>query len=229
MPSLLGAGVLALVVRHSNSEYVTSDGYVIQNPADDIAELPAENLVLAQARAKCDGNPDCNAISYSGSDPNPKVYYKRSADNIYNDCWKSYSRQNNWREEDGFLPAGSDDLKTCGESKPCTMAEAQRMCEGESACKGFTGRVGTDVYYLKKAYSQPHQDCWKTLIKGGASGESEGAPTYYGESGAVEAPTYYGESGAAPTYYGAEAQAEQAAAPTYYGAAEESAALPTYY
>jgi len=251
MPCLLGAGVLALVARHANSDYREETGYVVQDPGGDIADLPAEVLDLEGAQAKCTNNEECNAISFSGSSETPKVYYKRDASIIYNDCWKSYSKNGKWEQFDGFLPVGADDLQEF--SGP--LDKAKQACQGNAKCKGFSVRDGSypQIHYLKQTWSQPHNDCWKTYVKDRASqeageqGEEASAPAYYAaseEAPAEEAaaPAYYAaseeapaEEAAAPTYYAAseEAPAEEAAAPAYYKASEEApaeeAAAPTYY
>lgn len=251
MPSLLGAGIFALAVRHANAGYTESQGYVVQDPGGDIPDLPAEEIDLDEARGKCDQYDACLAISYSPSSGTPKVYYKSSADNIYNDCWTSYSKDRQYQEVPGFLPQGADDLlEQTGQKQ-----QAQQACQQDSKCKGFSVRAGTNTFYLKKRWSNPHDDCWTTLVKtddgvdqeegghyyhhggegedsadGGdqeAGGDSAEAPGYY--AGAAEAPAAGGDSSTPPGYYGGGAAAAPAPAPThsYYGSAAPASA--TYY
>jgi len=230
MPSLYGAGVLALVVRHANCAFQERSGYVVQQPGEgDIPALPAEVIDLQLAQQKCDRDSECKAISFSRS--TGKAYYKSSASPVYNDCWKSFSKQNGFQPVDGFLPAG-DDL-----SEATSLSDAQRTCSGSGTCAGYSQREGDDnKVYLKKKWSAPHHDCWSTYEKTAGVPtesdepvESDEPPAYYGGGQAEEsAAAYYGapaaeESSAA--YYGAPAAEESAAA--YYGAAESSA--PTYY
>lgn len=217
------------MVRHANSEYAEQPGYVVQVPGGDIADLPAEVLDLEGAQAKCDNNAECNAISFSGSSGTPKVYYKRDASHIYNDCWKSYSKNGNWEEHDGFLPHSSDQ-EVVG-----LLDEAKQACQGDAKCKGFSVREGTQVHHLKKTWSPPHPDCWQTYVKMDEQDADVqvGDPVYYAgadvcadgscaaDTEEVEAPVYY--AGAEPT------TPEEAAAPAYYAAAEEAAAPPAYY
>jgi len=190
---------------------------VVQQPGEgDIAALPAESIDLAVAKEKCEANDDCKAISYSGSTGIPKVYYKSTASNIYNDCWKSYSKASGFAPEDGFLPAG-DELEEVS-----SLEAAKSRCSQQRGCAGFSNRESDDKFYLKRTWSPPHHDCWTTLEKGDGGEE----PDYYGAAQA----SYYGgaEEAAAPaaSYYGG---TEEAAAPdpAYYGAAESSAV--TYY
>jgi len=162
MPSLLGAGVFALVTQQANSIFEERSGYVIQDESGDIANLPAEVLDVRAAKDKCEKNPECQAISYSSSSSGPpKVFYKSSANNLYNDCWKSFNKvDGRYTQYDGFLPQGADDL-----SQANSEDEAKKTCMADAKCKGFSVRESTQVYYLKKTWAKPHHECWTTSVK----------------------------------------------------------------
>lgn len=232
MPSLYGAGVLALVVRHASCAYKERSGYV-HGDGGEIVSLPAEIIDLPGAKAKCDANAECKAISYAGSAGTPKVYYKNTMSPFYNDCWKSYAKASQYAQPaNGFLPAG-DELGVAS-----SLNDAKTQCNSKSACAGFSVRETDDKFYLKGKYTQPHHDCWTTLEKTAeqANEPKEEAPnTYYGGEQATaygggdesSSPYYGGTEEASSPYYGG---SEEASAPSsaYYGATESSSA-PTYY
>jgi len=215
MPSRLGAGVLALVAQHATSH--RHHGYVIQKAGDDIADLPVQELTVEDAEAQCKAHSDCTAVSYSlhGSSTTTKMYFKRSHDEIYNDCWTSYAKANSYEEVDGFIPFEEGQDLSSGTFE--NQEDAQAQCDNDPICKGFSVRKSTQVYYLKKAWSKPHHDCWTTFVQ--EEDPSANDQCYYDCEQAPAAESAEQSS----TYYGAAAEsAEESAPPSdYYGAASD--------